>query len=173
MATGPRYKVPFRRRREGRTDYHQRLRLLISRENRLVVRRSAKHIRIQLVVPKPEGDSTLVSAISTELKKYGYEGSTGNTSAAYLTGLLFGKKALNEGYESGVLDMGLYSPSPGCRIYAALMGAVDAGLDIPHNPSVFPDEERIRGEHVAEHMDMAEFPEMFDASKEKILSDFN
>ncbi|MDD3873796.1 MAG: 50S ribosomal protein L18, partial [Methanosarcina sp.] len=30
MATGPRYKVPFRRRREGRTNYHLRLNLLIS-----------------------------------------------------------------------------------------------------------------------------------------------
>ncbi|MDY6818906.1 MAG: 50S ribosomal protein L18, partial [Halobacteriales archaeon] len=28
MATGPRYNVPMRRRREGRTNYHQRLRLL-------------------------------------------------------------------------------------------------------------------------------------------------
>jgi large subunit ribosomal protein L18 len=147
--------------------------LLISRENRLVVRRSAKHIRIQLVIPGPEGDSTLVSAMSAELDKFGYEGATGNTSAAYLTGLLFGKKALAEGYESGVLDIGLHAPSPGCRIYAALMGVVDAGMDIPHNPSVFPAGERIRGEHVADHLDMPGFPDMFDASKEKILAEFS
>jgi len=43
MATGPRYKVPMRRRREVRTDYHQRLRLLKSGKPRLVARKSNKH----------------------------------------------------------------------------------------------------------------------------------
>ncbi|MGM0388528.1 MAG: 50S ribosomal protein L18, partial [Natrinema limicola] len=42
MATGPRYKVPMRRRREVRTDYHQRLRLLKSGKPRLVARKSNK-----------------------------------------------------------------------------------------------------------------------------------
>lgn len=73
MATGPRYKVAFRRRREGRTDYHQRLRLLLSREDRVVVRKSARHMQIQLVAPDANGDLTLSSAISKELAKYGYE----------------------------------------------------------------------------------------------------
>jgi len=36
MATGPRYRVPFRRRREGRTNYHRRLRLLLSKKPRMV-----------------------------------------------------------------------------------------------------------------------------------------
>ncbi len=31
MATGPRYKVPFRRRREGKTDYRHRAALLRGR----------------------------------------------------------------------------------------------------------------------------------------------
>ena len=50
MATGPRYKVPFRRRREGRTNYHLRLKLLLSRQDRVVVRKSARNIQIQLIV---------------------------------------------------------------------------------------------------------------------------
>jgi large subunit ribosomal protein L18 len=173
MATGPRYKVPFRRRREGRTDYHQRLRLLLSKENRLVVRKSIRNVRIQLVIPNNEGDETLVSAISGELGKYGYEGSTSNTTAAYLTGLLFGNKALAEGYETGVLDIGLQSPSAGCKVYAALKGVVDSGMDIPHNPAVFPSDERISGDHVAEYLEGSNLPEVFEATKEKILSDFN
>ena len=173
MATGPRYKVPFRRRREGRTDYHQRLRLLLSEENRVVVRKSARHMQVQLVAPKPEGDVTLSSAISTELKKYGYEGATGNTTAAYLTGLLFGLRALDEEYESGVLDIGLAASSAGSRVYAVLKGVIDAGMDVPHNPSVFPSDERIRGEHVAEYMEGSNLPEQFEAVKEKILSEFS
>ena len=44
MATGPRYKVAFRRRREGRTDYYARRKLLNGREARAVVRRSNKNI---------------------------------------------------------------------------------------------------------------------------------
>jgi len=173
MATGPRYKVPFRRRREGRTDYHQRLRLLLSKENRVVVRKSARHMQVQLVAPKPEGDVTLSSAVSTELRKYGYEGTTGNTTAAYLTGLLFGLRTLDEGYEGGVLDIGLAASSAGSRVYAVLKGVVDAGMDVPHDPSVFPSDERIRGEHVADYVEGSNLPQQFEAVKEKILSEFS
>lgn len=173
MATGPRYKVAFRRRREGRTNYHQRLKLLLSKEDRIVIRKSSKHIQIQLITAKSEGDLTLSSAISTELKKYGYEASTGNTSAAYLTGLLFGHKTQSKGYEYGILDIGLQASSKGSRIYAALKGIVDSGLEIPHDPSVFPSDERVRGEHIAEYMERSDLPELFDSVKEKISSAFN
>lgn len=172
MATGPRYKVAFRRRREGRTNYHQRLKLLLSKEDRVVVRKSARHMQVQLIAPTAEGDVTLSSAVSTELKKYGYEGATGNTTASYLTGLLFGLKSLAKGYENGVLDIGLQASSPGSRVYAALKGIVDAGMDIPHDPSIFPSDERIRGEHVAEYIEGSDLPEQFEAVKEKIYSEF-
>ncbi|HID74143.1 MAG TPA: 50S ribosomal protein L18, partial [Thermoplasmata archaeon] len=49
MAHGPRYHVPYRRRREGRTDYRRRLALLSSRMTRAVVRRSGRHITVQFV----------------------------------------------------------------------------------------------------------------------------
>ena len=173
MATGPRYKVAFRRRREGRTDYHQRLRLLLSKEDRVVVRKSSRHMQIQLVAPKPEGDVTLSSAISTELKKYGYEASTGNTTAAYLTGLLFGYRALSKGLDYGVLDIGLQASSVGSRVYATLKGIVDSGFEIPHDSSVLPSDERVRGEHVAEYMEGSNLPELFDTVKEKISAEFN
>ena len=44
MATGPRYKVAFRRRRENRTDYYARRRLLSGQEARAIVRRSNKNV---------------------------------------------------------------------------------------------------------------------------------
>ena len=131
MATGPRYKVPFRRRREGRTNYHLRLKLLLSRQDRVVVRKSAKNVQIQLIAPTPDGDITYSSAVSSELAKYGYTGATGNTPAAYLTGLLFGLKSLKNGYGGGILDIGLQASSVGSRVYAALKGIVDSGFDIP------------------------------------------
>ncbi|HQQ25507.1 MAG TPA: hypothetical protein PLR51_04420 [Methanomassiliicoccales archaeon] len=49
MAQGPRFKVAFRRRREGRTDYRQRQRLLRARVPRAVVRTSLRHISVQIV----------------------------------------------------------------------------------------------------------------------------
>lgn len=174
MATGPRYKVPFRRRREGRTNYHLRLKLLLSRQDRVVVRKSARNVQIQLIAPTPEGDITYSSAASSELAKYGYTGSTGNTPAAYLTGLLFGLKSLNKGYEGGILDIGLQASSAGSRVYAALKGIVDSGFEVPCSPEVFPSEERIRGEHIAEYREeSSDLPEQFEATKEKIFAEFS
>ncbi|MCL7414489.1 MAG: 50S ribosomal protein L18 [ANME-2 cluster archaeon] len=171
MATGPRYKVAFRRRREGRTDFHQRLKLLVSKQTRIVARRSLKHMRLQLVIAKPEGDYTLVHADSTELGSFGYAGPTGNTPSAYLTGLLFGYKVQQAGYENAVLDMGLQVSSKGNRIYAALKGIVDSGLDVPHDPVIFPDEPRIRGEVIMEYTGI-DIPAMFDETSAKIKNEF-
>ena len=97
MATGSRYFVAFRRRREGRTDYYQRTKLVVADAPRMVVRRTNRHIIVQMVIAEMEGDKTLVSANSAELEKYGYTGATANTPAAYLTGLLFAAKAKKAG----------------------------------------------------------------------------
>ncbi|MFA7198052.1 MAG: 50S ribosomal protein L18 [Methanoculleus sp.] len=149
MATGPRYFVPFRRRHEGKTDYYKRMSLLSSGSPRMVVRRTNRQIIVQLVVPEIEGDRTLVAAYSAELADYGYEGSNASTPAAYLTGMLFAVKALNAGYEEGILDIGLARAKPGARVFAALKGAVDGGLDVPYGESILPDEERLKGAHIA------------------------
>jgi large subunit ribosomal protein L18 len=171
MAKGPRYKVPFRRRREGRTDFHQRLRLLISKRPRIIVRTSLRHIRLQLVTPKPEGDFTWVHADSTELARYGYDGPTGNTPAAYLSGLLFGYKAQQTEYNSAILDIGLQESTKGSRIYASLKGIVDAGFDVPHDPVVFPDDQRIRGDIIKEYTNI-DIPTVFERALSKIKNEF-
>ncbi|MFZ1897007.1 50S ribosomal protein L18 [Methanoregula sp.] len=149
MATGPRYLVAFRRRREGRTDYYQRTKLVVADAPRMVVRRSNRHIIVQLVIAEMDGDKTLVSANSAELEKYGYTGATANTPAAYLTGLLFAAKAKKAGQDRAILDIGLARATPGARVFAALKGAVDAGLEIPYGESIIPSEERLKGEHIA------------------------
>ncbi len=149
MATGPRYQVPFRRRREGKTNYHKRLGLLLSKRHRVVVRKSSCNLIMQLVEHNTAGDKTLMTASALDLKKVGYKGATGNTPAAYLTGFLFAQRALAAGYSNGVLDLGLNANSRGSRIYAALLGAVEAGLDIPLSQEPLPSPERARGEHIA------------------------
>ena len=149
MAHGSRYKLAFKRRREGKTDYRARLNLIGLDKSRLVVRITNKHTIAQIINVKVNGDETLVSAHSNELKNMGWLGSGKNTSAAYLTGFLLGKKALKEGITAAVLDIGLKSSTRGARIFATLKGAVDAGLEVPYSDIILPADERIRGEHVA------------------------
>lgn len=183
MATGPRYKVAFRRRREGKTDYHQRLKLIVSRKPRLVVRMTLNQVIAEIMATKPEGDRVLVAATSKELaKEFGYLGARDNTSAAYLTGLLIGYKAQKAGIEEAILDIGLRENRKGSRVYAALKGAVDSGLEVPGGEEVFPSEERIRGVHVAGNakstfaeyekrgLKPADLPAHFDEVKKKIMS---
>jgi large subunit ribosomal protein L18 len=150
MKFGPQYKVPFRRRREGKTDYRRRLKLLLSGKPRLVVRLTNRRVICQVIGFDAKGDRTLASADSRELQKLGWKGGA-NTSAAYLAGYLCAKKALKAGVSEAVLDIGLHTPTKGSRVFAALKGALDAGLTIQHNPEVLPPEERIRGKHLEEY----------------------
>lgn len=170
----------MRRRREVRTNYHQRLRLLKSGKPRLVARKSNKHIRAQLVSTGAEGDRTAASAHSSDLGEFGWEAPTGNLPAAYLTGFLAGKRALAAGLENAVLDIGLNTATPGNKVFAVQEGAIDAGLDIPHSESVFADWDRTRGEHIAEYaetldeplyggdFDATTVPEHFDDVRERL-----
>ncbi|RLI82763.1 50S ribosomal protein L18 [Archaeoglobales archaeon] len=151
MARGPRYRVPYRRRREGKTNYRKRLRLLVSRKPRLIVRITNSRVIAQIAEYDPVGDRILVSVDSSMLTKYGWKGDLNNTPAAYLTGLLIGKKAIEAGVREVVLDIGLKTPTKGSRVFAVLRGAVESGLEVPHSPEVFPDDQRIRGEHIAEY----------------------
>jgi len=151
-ASGPTFRVPFRRRLEGKTNYYLRRRLISSKKPRLVVRGSLKHITVSIVEAKLNGDHTLACAHSSELSKnVGWLGGCGNLPAAYLTGLLVGHRAVSKGIKEAVLDIGLRFPSKGARVFAALRGALDAGLQVSHENTVLPDDKRISGEHIAEY----------------------
>ena len=89
----PTYKMPFRRRREGKTDYRNRLALLKSGKYRLVVRKSLKYITVQIIEYDEVGDRTVVSVSSKQLRTFGWQFSCDNIPAAYLTGILIAKKA--------------------------------------------------------------------------------
>jgi len=195
LATGPSYRVPFRRRREGKTDYQLRRGLVLSRLPRLVVRGASRHMIVQLIEAKATGDEVVVSAFSRELiKTYGWQGACGNVSAAYLTGLLCGYRAKAKGIKKAVLDIGLQMPSKGARVFAALKGVIDAGITVPHNEDALPNEARISGQHIVDYanklssnqeayqkrfseylsrgMRPEQFSEHFSQVKEKIISSF-
>ncbi|MFA6952900.1 MAG: 50S ribosomal protein L18 [Candidatus Methanomethylophilaceae archaeon] len=155
MATGPRYRVAFRRRREGRTDYYARRKLLTGGNTRAVVRRSNKNVSIQFEEFGMGGDKVVASATSKELAKYGWDRSCSSVPAAYLTGYLAGKKAVKAGIEYAVLDIGMQNPKYGGVLFATVAGMCDAGLEVPHGEDVLPAEDRLNGKHIDESIEAA------------------
>lgn len=152
MAKGPRSRVSFRRRIEGKTDYHKRLKLLKSRKLRAVIRASNNHIRVQIIKSALGGDKILVSAYSQELtSKYKWNASTGNIPAAYLTGYLAGLKAKKNDIQEVIFDLGIFYHRN--RVLAACKGIIDTGISIPYREEFFPEnfDNRIKGLHIEEY----------------------
>ncbi len=150
MAKGPRYRLAYRRRREAKTDYKARRIMATSGKTRFVVRPSNKNIIVQLITAKIEGDIVHAQINSSDLIKYGWLGGKKNTSAAYLLGLITGRKAISLGIEQAILDIGLVRPTKGSKIFAAVKGAQDAGLEIPCDSDIIPDIRRISGNNIAD-----------------------
>jgi|SRR3989344_2260491 len=136
-------RTSYRRKMEGKTDYKKRLLLLKSRKPRLVIRKSLRNIQLQMISYGKDGDKVIVSSHSNQLKKFGWKYHNGNLSAAYLTGLIFGLKAKSKNIKEAVLDIGLYRSIKGSVLFAALKGAIESGLAIPHSKEILPDEKRI------------------------------
>lgn len=167
-----RFQVKFKRRREGKTDYFARKRLVTQDKNkyntpkyRFVVRFTNKDIVCQIAYAKLEGDVIICAAYAHELPRYGVKVGLTNYAAAYCTGLLLARRLLTklklheiytgteevDGDEYNVesvdgspgafrafLDVGLARTTTGARVFGALKGAVDGGLDIPHSMKRFP-----------------------------------
>jgi len=194
-----RFQVKFRRRREGKTDYFARKRLVVQDKNkyntpkyRMIVRFSNTDVCCQIAYARLEGDIVICAAYSHELPRYGVKVGLTNYAAAYCTGLLLARRILQKfnldsvyegntnidgdmycvednddgpGAFRACLDVGLARTSTGAKVFAALKGAVDGGLDIPHSEKRFPgyDSEgkslnadvhraHIFGQHVADYM---------------------
>jgi len=166
MKLSPTYKMPFKRRRLEKTDYQKRLKLLSSGKPRLVVRKSLNYIIVQIIGFDKKGDKTLAGLTSKELKKLGWKFACDNLPAAYLTGMLIGKRAMKKKINEAILDAGLYSSTKGSRIYATAKGAIDAGLKLPIGEEILPSEDRIKGKHISNDVEKE-----FEKIKQKILSD--
>ncbi|KAF6162290.1 hypothetical protein GIB67_008419 [Kingdonia uniflora] len=165
-----RFQVKYRRRREGKTDYRARIRLINQDKNkyntpkyRFVVRFTNKDIIAQIISASIAGDMVLATAYSHELPRFGLEVGLTNYAAAYCTGLLLARRVLktlemDDEYEGNVeatgedfsieptesrrpfralLDVGLLRTTTGNRIFGALKGALDGGIDIPHSDKRF------------------------------------
>jgi len=151
MKKGKIFVVPLKRKRQGRTYYKKRLKLLLSNKFRFVIRKSLRNLIVSIVEYNVKGDRVVFTVNSRILGKFGWKGDSGNISSAYLTGLFAGKKALHLGINEAILDLGFNNSTKGSRLYSALAGAIDAGLKIPFNPEILPSKERIAGEHIAKY----------------------
>jgi len=194
-----RYQVKYRRRREGKTDYYARKRLVVQDRNkyntqkyRLIVRFTNKDITCQIAYARIDGDKIVCAAYAHELPKYGVKVGLTNYAAAYCTGLLLARRVLKKFNLDGIyagceevtgdqyqvesvagspgafrcyLDVGLARTTTGARVFGAMKGAVDGGLDIPHGVKRFPGydgeskefhadvhRKHIFGQHVADYM---------------------
>ncbi|MEM4555001.1 MAG: 50S ribosomal protein L18 [Candidatus Anstonellaceae archaeon] len=148
-ATGPTYKVAFRRRRLNLTNYAKRLALVKGGRPRMVVRKSSRGIIVQFIDFSPKGDKVICSAQSKELSAFGWVPHC-NSPTAYLVGLLAGKRAKKAGVEDFNLDIGMQTPSKGAVVFAALQGALDAGLSTNYHEKMI-DDARIKGGAIAEY----------------------
>lgn len=154
---------------------------------RFIVRKTNSQIICQIATAHIEGDKILVEAKSKELIRYGIPVGLKNYAAAYATGLLCARrflKSLNlDSQFLGVpeatgelhvleespkkpikafLDVGITMTTTGNRVFAALKGACDGGIFIPHGDNRFPASKNefnpeqlkkyIFGTHVAEYM---------------------
>jgi large subunit ribosomal protein L5e len=205
-----RFQVKFKRRREGKTDYYARRRLVIQDKNkynspkyRFVVRFTNTDIICQIIFATLSSDRVMTASYAHELPRYGVKGGLTNYAAAYATGLLCARRVLTKlnlasvyvGKEKAdgkeflvkeiegqnrpfyvLLDVGLNRTTTGSRVFAAMKGAVDGGLEIPHNNKRFAgyDNEaekfdpgvlrkHIFGVHVADYMRLlqSENPEKY------------
>jgi large subunit ribosomal protein L5e len=172
-----RFQVKFKRRRQCKTDYYARQRLVFQDKNkyktpkyRFVVRFSNRDVICQIFAADLTHDVCMAAAYSHELKRYGVNLGLTNYAAAYCTGLLLarrvnakyglayeGQKEVDgEDYNveadpegkapfKALLDVGLARTTTGARVFGALKGACDGGLDIPHKDRRFPGSARQEG----------------------------
>jgi len=194
-----RFQVKYRRRREGKTDYRARRRLVTQDKNkynspkyRLVVRFSNKDVTAQIIYSRITGDFVMASAYAHELPRFGIKVGLTNYAASYAVGLLVARRLLTQlkladkyaGIAevtgemfnvqelpdgprpfTALLDVGLVRTTTGHRVFAAMKGAVDGGLHVPHTEKRFPGfskedkkfdaaelKKRIFGGHVADYM---------------------
>ncbi len=167
MKSGPIYSVEFRRKREQKTNYSKRLAILKSEKNRFVLRISNKLVRAQIIEYKKDGDITIISITSNDLKKLGWKYSLKNTPAIYLTSLLLCSSAKKKGIKEVVFDIGRNVKS-GNKMFAGLKAIVDSGLDVPYSEEAFPSEERIKGEEISKYL-KNNITKDFDELKQKII----
>jgi large subunit ribosomal protein L18 len=144
--------MPKRRRRENKTDYLARLKMLKSEKPRLVFRKTNKYFIVQYVESDEAKDKIIFGTNSKVLLTKGwpkdFAGSLKSIPAAYLTGYFVAKKIQKDKLETPIVDIGMIRMLHKSKPYAFIKGLIDAGLEISCKEEAFPEEERIQGKNL-------------------------
>ncbi len=160
-------KTQKRRRREGKTNYNRRLKLLKGDLPRIIFRKTNKYIITQYVTSTSAQDKVEFGVTSKDLLEFGwpkeFEGSLKSIPASYLTGFLIGKKIAEKKVKIPTADFQMYGKLHKTRAYAFMKGLIDAGVKLKYKKEIFPDEETITGKHLKK-----DFSKIFNEIKSKI-----
>jgi len=161
-------KIDKRRRRERKTDYARRIKLLKGESPRIVFRKTNKYLVAQYVKSKEAQDKVEFGFDSKALLEYGWPekvaGSLKSVTAAYLLGLLVGKK-ITDKKNIPIIDLGMLQAVHKSRIFAFIRGLMDSGIKIKSKEGVFPEENRIKGEHLKHKIPFDEIKSKIEKSK--------
>ena len=136
-----------KRRKQNKTDYLKRLKLLKSKKPRIIFRKTNKYIIAQYVTSKQAQDKVVFGITSKDLIKHGWKkefGSLKAIPAVYLTGYLIGKQIIKKKLETPIVDFGMIRVLHKTKTYAFLKGLIDSGVEIKCDKG-FPDQEKIKG----------------------------
>lgn len=160
-------KIAKKRRRENKTDYLKRLKLLKSGKPRIVFRKTNKYIISQYIISEEAKDKVILNINSKKLLEFGwpkeFKGSLKSITASYLTGYLIGKQIIKNKLENPILDCGMIATLHKTKVYGFLKGLIDSGIKINCEEKCFPEEERIKGKTLKK-----EFSENFEKIKSEI-----
>ena len=160
-------KIDKRRRRENKTDYGKRIKLLKGGVPRIVFRKSNRYIIAQYVTSRQAQDKVKFGVSSKDLISYSWpkenQGSLKSIPAAYLTGFLMGKKITTKALETPIIDFGMSRMLYKTRTFAFLKGIIDSGIKIDSKDEIFPEQNRIQGKHMKK-----DFSSMFEQIKSNI-----
>jgi len=160
-------KIQKRRRRENKTDYGKRIKLLKSGSPRVIFRKTNRYLIAQYVSSKHAQDKVEIGANSKDLIQYGwpkeFRGSLKSLPAAYLLGLLIGRKIIEKKLATPIIDFGMIRILHKTKTYSFLKGMIDSGIKIKCKEEIFPNEDRIKGKHMKK-----DFSKIFEELKSKI-----
>ena len=146
-----------------------------TRKYRLVVRSTCTKIICQVIFSTMTGDRVLCAAESSELTRFALTAGLTIYSASYCTGLLLARRllkqiGLGDMYKhntdvngeyfnvdddvqdkrpfKALLDVGINRTTTGARVFGALKGACDGGINVPHKTKRFPGYTRAKVEAI-------------------------
>ncbi len=159
-------KVQKRRRRENKTDYNKRIKLLKSEKPRIVFRRTNQYLIVQYVESYEAQDKIVFGINTKDLLKHGWDekakGSLKSVTASYLIGYFAGKKILKNNLETPIVDLGMIRVLHKTKVFAFIKGLIDAGIKIVSKEEAFPEENRLNGEHLKNNVDVSKIKSNLD-----------